>query len=132
MTMLDLAKEWLRYAKSDLNTAKHMFNDVNPKETEISCYHTQQCAEKSLKAYLIIKEIDPPHIHDLVELNKICKSHEPDFSTLQQYCIFLNPYGTHIRYPNELAIDDSIAKISIDYAEKIFELCEKMILEFSC
>jgi HEPN domain-containing protein len=59
MTTLDLAKEWLRYAKSDLNTAKHMFNDVNPKETEISCYHTQQCAEKSLKAYLIAKETDP-------------------------------------------------------------------------
>jgi hypothetical protein len=34
MTTLDLAKEWLRYAKSDLNTAKHMFNDVNPKETD--------------------------------------------------------------------------------------------------
>jgi HEPN domain-containing protein len=59
MTTLDLAKEWLRYAKSDLNTAKHMFKDVYPKETEISCYHTQQCAEKSLKAYLIAKETDP-------------------------------------------------------------------------
>jgi len=64
MTTLDLAKEWLRYAKSDLNTAKHMFNDVNPKETEISCYHTHQCAEKSLKAYLIAKETEPPFIHE--------------------------------------------------------------------
>jgi len=36
MTAFDIAKEWLHYAKSDLNTADHMFNDVNPKETEIS------------------------------------------------------------------------------------------------
>jgi hypothetical protein len=35
MTALDLAKEWLRYAGSDLNTANHIFYDVNPKETEM-------------------------------------------------------------------------------------------------
>jgi len=34
MTAFDLAKEWLRYAKSDFNTAKHMFDDVNPREIE--------------------------------------------------------------------------------------------------
>jgi len=127
MTTLDLAREWLLYAKSDLNTAKHMFNDVNPKESEISCYHTQQCAEKSLKAYLIVKGIDPPHIHDLVELNKLCTVHETSFLTVQQYCIFLNPYGVHVRYPNELDVDDNITKLSIDYAEKILSFCEKMI-----
>jgi HEPN domain-containing protein len=127
MTTLDLAKEWLLYAKSDINTAKHMFNNVNPKEIEISCYHTQQCAEKSLKAYLIVKGIDPPYIHDLVELNKLCTAHEPSFSTMQQYCISLNPYGVHVRYPNELAVDDSITKLSIDHAEKIFKFCEKII-----
>jgi hypothetical protein len=27
MTAHDLAKEWLRYARSDLNTAVHMFKD---------------------------------------------------------------------------------------------------------
>ena len=30
MTALDIAKDWLRYAKSDLNTASHMFDDVHP------------------------------------------------------------------------------------------------------
>nr|AGS53347.1 hypothetical protein [uncultured bacterium contig00014] len=38
MNVLDLAREWFRYAKSDLNTANHMFNDVNPKEAEITCF----------------------------------------------------------------------------------------------
>jgi HEPN domain-containing protein len=127
MTALDLAKEWLRYAKSDLNTANHMFYDVDPKETEISCYHTQQCAEKALKAYLISKGIDPPHIHDLVELNQLCTSHESSFSNVLQYCVFLNPYGVHVRYPNELAVDDTLAKLAIENAQKIFEFCEKLI-----
>jgi HEPN domain-containing protein len=127
MTALDLAKEWLRYAKSDLHTANHMFYDVNPRETEISCYHTQQCAEKSLKAYLISKDIDPPHIHDLVELNQLCTAQELSFSNIQHYCVFLNPYGVHTRYPNELAVDDTITKQAIENTKKIFDFCEKLI-----
>jgi len=127
MTTLDLAKEWLRYAKSDLNTAKHMFSDVHPKETEISCYHAQQCAEKSLKAYLIAKKTDLPYIHDLVELNRLCAAIESSFSTIQPYCVSLNPYGVQVRYPNELAVDDSITAQAINYAEKILEFCEKTI-----
>jgi HEPN domain-containing protein len=127
MTALDLAKEWLRYAKSDLNTAKHMFKDVNPKEIEISCYHSQQCAEKSLKAYLIARETTHPYIHDLVELITLCTVVAPNFSTIKPYCVSLNPYGVQVRYPNELAVDDSIAGQAIDYSEKILEFCEKMI-----
>jgi len=82
MTTLDLAKEWLQYAKSDLNTSKHMFNDVHPKETEISCYHSHQCAEKSLKAYLIAKETNPPYIHDLIEIVRLCTTFEASFSSI--------------------------------------------------
>jgi len=132
MTAFDLAKEWLRYAKSDLNTARHMFTDVNPKETEISCYHTHQCAEKSLKAYLIARETEPPYIHDLVELIKLCANQETSFSTIQPYCISLNPYGVQVRYPNELAVDDNITGQAINYAEKILEFCEKKINDVIC
>jgi len=127
MTVLDLAKDWIRFAKSDLITAKHMFDNVYPKEIEISCYHTQQCAEKSLKAYLISKNIEPPRTHDLVELNNLCMIHDSDFLTIQQYCVFLNPYGVNVRYPNELAVDDFLTKSAIENAQKIFEFCDNLI-----
>ncbi|MCL2720591.1 MAG: HEPN domain-containing protein [Treponema sp.] len=130
MTVLDLAKDWLRYAKSDLNTANHMFYSVNPKETEISCYHSQQCAEKSLKAYLISKNIEPPFTHDLLELNNLCTVHESCFSNIRQYCVTLNPYGVNVRYPNELAIDDNITKIAIESAQKILIFCEDLVNKF--
>jgi HEPN domain-containing protein len=127
MTVHDLAKDWIRFAKSDLTTAKQMFYNVTPREIEISCYHTQQCAEKSLKAYLISKNIDPPRTHDLVELNNLCAIHDSGFSTIQSYCIALNPYGVHVRYPNELAVDDSITKNAIENAQKIFEFCANLL-----
>jgi HEPN domain-containing protein len=127
MTALDLAKEWLRYAKSDLKTAKHMFKDVHPKETEISCYHAHQCAEKSLKAYLIAKEAEPPHTHDLVELVRLCIAYEASFSTIQLYSVSLNPYGVQVRYPNELSVDDSITGQAISCTEKVLGFCDKII-----
>ena len=127
MTAFDIAKEWLRYAKSDLNTADHMFNDVNPKETEISCYHAQQCAEKSLKAFFIIKNMEPPRTHDLIELINHCLALESEFSTIQQNCVFLNPYGVHVRYPNELAVDDAITKLAILNAQKVYNFCADLI-----
>ena len=127
MTALDLAKEWLRYAKSDFKTASHMFYNVDPKEIEISCYHAHQCAEKSLKAFLIAKNIEPPRTHDLVELNFLCKNQESGFMSMQQQCIFLNPYGVHVRYPNELGVDDTITKQAIKNSEKILVFCENLI-----
>ena len=128
MTVLDLARDWLRYAKSDLTTAKYMFENVNPKEIEISCYHAQQCTEKSLKAYLVSKAIDPPRTHDLVELNKLCAIHDSDFASMQQHCVFLNPYGVQTRYPNELVIDDPIVKEAIEKTEKVFEFCKNKVM----
>ena len=76
---------------------------------------------------LVTKNIDPPRTHDLLELNNLCLAHEADFSVLVPYCVFLNPYGVHVRYPNELAIDDSLTKTAIENAQKIFEFCESLV-----
>jgi len=46
---------------------------------------------------------------------------------MRQYCVFLNPYGVHVRYPNELAVDDDITKLAILYAQNIFDFCGNLI-----
>jgi len=51
----------------------------------------------------------------------------PGFSAIVQYCIFLNPYGVQVRYPNELATDDAIAKLAIENAKKVYDFCSKII-----
>jgi HEPN domain-containing protein len=48
-----LVDEWFAFASDDLFTAHHMFEDVYPKRLVISCYHSQQAAEKALKGYLV-------------------------------------------------------------------------------
>lgn len=35
--MNQIVKEWLDRAYSDLRSAKHLFNELNPKELEVCC-----------------------------------------------------------------------------------------------
>jgi HEPN domain-containing protein len=121
--------DWLRRAKSDLNTATHMFEDVYPKETEISAYHCQQCAEKASKAFLVAHDIEPPRIHNLIRLCELCKNIDAEFSVLEIDCHRLNPYGTEVRYPNELAPDEPIVKAAIERAQRVYDFCTRRIEE---
>ena len=127
MNVVDLSKEWLKYSKSDLITAQHMFEDVYPKETEIVCYHCQQCAEKALKAYCIFTGIESLKSHDLIALCKLCMTKDNSFSNILDYCSRLNPYGVAVRYPNELFVDDEIAKNAIVMANQIYDYCFTLI-----
>jgi len=120
-----LVQEWFNYSQNDLTSAYHLFNDLHPKQSEIACYLSQQCAEKALKGYLLFKDTEPPRIHNLVELCQICMEFDSTFSEILDACSDLTPYGVAVRYPNELAVDDVLAKLAIDKAQIIFSFCTK-------
>jgi HEPN domain-containing protein len=50
---IELVKMWMRKADNDLKTAKDELNTEEP-ATDTICFHAQQCAEKYLKAFLLI------------------------------------------------------------------------------
>ena len=128
MSVDDLAKEWMRFAKSDLTTARHMFEDVYPKEVEIACYHSEQAAEKSIKGYLAFKGTVPPRTHDLIELCRLCMKYDSTFSDILDMCSGLIPYAVTVRYPNELDVDEIITKNAISMAENIYRFCMSRIV----
>ena len=45
------------------------------------------------------------------------------FTEILDACSDLTPYGVAVRYPNELAVDDVIAKLAIDKAQVIHKFC---------
>ncbi len=59
-----VAQQWLHYAEGDLLSAKVLAasNDLPPRN---ACYLAQQCAEKALKAVLILADIELIRTHDL-------------------------------------------------------------------
>ena len=127
----ELVQEWLKYSHNDLISAKHLFADLYPKQTEIACYLSQQCAEKALKGYLLFKDTEPPRTHNLVELCQICMNHDSTFSEILNACADLTPYGVAVRYPNELAVDEIITKSAIDKAQGIFDFCLGKVSEIN-
>ena len=131
MSDVNLVYEWLKYSQNDLISAKHLYEDLYPKQTEVACYLSQQCAEKALKGYILFKNIEPPKTHNLIELCQICMSNVNTFSEILDACADLTPYGVAVRYPNELAVDDSIAKFAIDKAQIIYDLCAGKIPEIN-
>ena len=127
MSDINLIQEWLRYSQNDLISAKHLYDDLYPKQIEVACYLSQQSAEKALKGYILSKDIEPPKTHNLVELCQVCMYHDNTFSEILDNCADLTPYGVAVRYPNELAVDDAIAKLAIDKAQVIYDFCARKI-----
>ena len=119
----DFVLDWIRHATNDLIVARHSFEDLYPKQTEIAAYHAQQCAEKALKTFLVFHDIDPPKIHSLNRLCELCKNIDGSFSQIEIICARLNPLGAEIRYPNELAADEPVAKAAINDAQNVYDFC---------
>jgi len=120
MSDIRLVQEWLNYSHNDLISARHLFENLYPKQIEIACYLSQQCAEKALKGFIFFNDIEPPWTHNLVELCQICIEYDNTFSEILNVCSNLTPYGVHVRYPNELAVNDTIAKLAVEKAQFVY------------
>lgn len=111
-------KEWLEFAKMDLESAEFLLA-MRPVPVEIICYHCEQAAEKLLKAVLVAADIEPPKTHDLIQLCKKCTELDGAYGDLADACIELSPYGVQVRYPSNLDLNED----DMRYALK---LCRQM------
>ena len=61
---LSLAREWLRKARHDLDSARKLAADPDPL-LDTAIYHCQQAAEKSIKGLLVLQDQRFEKTHDL-------------------------------------------------------------------
>jgi HEPN domain-containing protein len=128
MNKADLVKEWFDIASDDLRSAAFLFENLCPKPIEIVCYHCQQAVEKAMKGYLINHDIEPPYIHDLEKLRKMCIEFNPSFETIKEVCLELRGYAASARYPNFPEITEADAASALKEAEKIYAFCAELAL----
>ena len=62
---------WLVKANQDLQAAERLLIGAHPL-TDIASFHSQQSAEKAIKAYLTLHETVFPKTHSLVALISLC------------------------------------------------------------
>ena len=121
--------EWLKFAFEDLKAAKKLISGEDPLIGSAT-FHTQQCAEKSLKGFLAYSGAPLRRIHDLTALVSFCKKIDAEFLDIESEAASLNPYLCQTRYPEDsfLMVDLTTAYISIDQAEKIYDLVMSKII----
>ena len=112
-------EEWLYKAEQDLKSAKLLLAN---KLTSPAIYHTQQCAEKALKAFLAYKNMIVPKSHNLDELCLKCCELDQVFDTIYMNAIDLNGFDVRFRYPGTV-LDPSVKDVqnAIIDSELIFD-----------
>jgi len=93
--------EWLHKAEEDYEAAVILARKRKRPTPGAVGFHSQQCIEKYLKAFLISHDVNFPKIHDLLELQKLCLFIDPDFELISDILDEINPYAVEFRYPGE-------------------------------
>jgi HEPN domain-containing protein len=88
--------EWVARAEEDYRAVLALDPTDLP---AIVCYHAQQCAEKYLKAMLVLHGEEPPRVHDLIELSDWVEKVEPCIGEVSEHLHELTPYSVSVRYP---------------------------------
>jgi HEPN domain-containing protein len=90
---------WLVKAEHDLASARRLSEGDKP-ILDTAIYHTQQCAEKALKAYLSFRKQPIEKTHDVELLVELCAVIDESFNSLLNDAKVLMPYDTAFRYPD--------------------------------
>ena len=101
--MKPITREWITKAEGDWNAAGILFRARKHPNNDGACFHTQQCAEKYLKARLEEGGITFRKTHDLEKLFSHVLPLEPSWSVLRQDMIFLTDFSVEYRYPGSSA-----------------------------
>jgi HEPN domain-containing protein len=114
-------RQWLLKAGHDLRSARRLFTD-DPPLLDTAAYHCQQAAEKALKAFLVLHDIQFSKIHLLPPLVEQCIEVDPAFADLREPAEALTPFATVFRYPGDvLEPEPSDVMEGLAFAEKVVE-----------
>ena len=125
----ELLQQWLDKGNDDLRVAEYLSTMHHPTPNEIICFHCQQSAEKYLKGFLFLNDIEPPKTHDLNELLEMCVKIDSGFSVLLPQMNILKAYAVTPRYPNDFGITIDDTKTAIKYAKDVQEFILKIVVE---
>ncbi|MEK7535872.1 MAG: HEPN domain-containing protein [Patescibacteria group bacterium] len=114
-------EEWQKFANDDLETAELLLKEDGP--INPVCFHSQQAAEKYLKAYLVLNDRRLEKTHDLGSLLNLCTKIDISFEQLLKNILYLSEFYTETRYPGD------IPEFNFDHASKAFDHA-KIVKEF--
>jgi len=116
--MNELTAEWANKAEDDYHLAGLALSAGEVPVPDGVCFHSQQCAEKYLKAYLTDNLVPFPRGHALILLLELCLPFDVNFESLRSDLESLESYAVAVRYPGFTA-DDDMAKAALTTATRV-------------
>lgn len=101
-------RRWLIESGNDLKAAKLLLRNGN---FSLSCFHGEQSAQKSLKAFLYFKGARFITIHSCAKLLEQCAGHDSGFAALNRDCRLLDQYYIPTRYPDAQPFPETPSEI---------------------
>ncbi len=127
--LINIVNEWVIIADEDLKYAKLGLKISTGVSYRIISFHSQQCAEKYLKAYLVFSNTEFPYTHNITTLLDLCSLIDVAFESLRDSEI-LTSYATANRYPGayrKLKKTDAVSAIKL--ASKVRLKVRKKLVE---
>ncbi len=93
-------QEWLKIADEEYKAATHLYKR---ELFRMVCYHSQQTAEKLLKAALTEKEVSVARTHNILDLRNAVAKAGYKLKLLDEDAVFLNSVYRS-RYPSDLGL----------------------------
>lgn len=118
--MNEAVEEWVRKAEGDLQVALREFKVIGSPNYDAICFHSQQCAEKYLKAFLISQQAPFPKTHDLEALLDLALEFQSEWEVFRNGLASLTDMGIEVRYPGLFAdaeMADECLRIAMKFRE---------------
>jgi HEPN domain-containing protein len=131
MVLSDVCRSWIKSALNDFVVIDSLMMHVqNPRlrPHELVLYHSQQAAEKMLKAFLVHNGMNPWG-HDLNALRTSCANFDTGFNSVRivNHCAFLTAYNA-ARYPDFTDIvDANTATRGLNSAKRVFDFVSQKL-----
>lgn len=127
--LLRKVRDWIRYADEDLRLARHGLTLTSGCPYRLIAYHAQQCAEKYLKGFLVLRGVDFPYTHSISRLLELCAKHAGWAATLDD-AEELTPFAITARYPGRISeVTREEALRAIEIASMVRETVGKALRE---
>jgi len=96
-------QDWVKKAEGDFRTAVRESKVTKQSNYDGVCYHSQQCAEKYLKAFRVFAGKPYKRIHALIPLLEDCIEIDSAFEFIRDQCDDITGIDL-FRYPSDFAI----------------------------
>jgi HEPN domain-containing protein len=112
--------DWMKKAEHDLKSAKIILSSGEELYDSV-CFHSQQLAEKALKALFTARNIEFPKTHNLLLLSNLLL--DADVMQYSEELESLTKYAVESRYPGDYVEPErEEAEEALRIASEIYEL----------